>query len=439
MQTLGVFFAKLFKSRAFWWFVVCVVPALLIWFAGPALAIYNDMPLVSIVVRLGLIAFIFILWLFFHWQPHLALQRYWLRMQKREAEKVEAHPQPHEKRQMAQTFKKLKALLLKQGTVYDLPWYLVMGDHNAGKTQFLREAELRLAYQSYHDPAQRNGSFHWVLAEEGLFFDLPADCCVQQNTEALFKWKMFLKYLKKARRRRPINGLILAVSLPDLLAGTLQEWQDAMRMRLDELQQKLALKVPVYLMLTGIDVIPGFREFTLRFTEAERREVLGLTFSVTENTAETMLAQFSTYYARLVASLNSHLRRALNQESLMQKQSSVYYFPMQMAALETRLLALARTLFAEHRYFQAGSWRGLYFISNGNLSTLQYDVILDESILDSSAPSKALKSRRYFSEGLLRRVILKETDWIGVHAFYERHFKLWDRLKLSLLLERVQG
>ncbi len=413
-----------FKNKIWWGLFFCLLLCAFIWWVGPAISIYSSSPLQSVALRLLLIASMLLL---------LVLMRYRVACSHAVASFFNVHaklewPRFHpgyrlEKRQMRRDFKKLKAQ-----RSYDLPWYLVMGEQGAGKTSLLREAELNLSYQSYNHIRHHTKSFQWVLAEEGLFMDVPAALCWQREEAQRFSWLMFLKYLKKARSRRPINGLILTINLRDWLDQKLDDWLESMRLRLHELQDKVGLSIPVYLVFTHIDVLPGFAEFVLRFSEEERHSILGLTFAE----SSPALAQLPLAYDALIRALNQRMRRDLDQ-------SASYYFPMQMAALREKLLGLGQFLFHPRKNFMPTRWRGLYFVSNGGLGAEQYDVILGEACLSNLAWPRALRNRRFFSEEMFKQAILPEAELVGVQAGSEWRFSLWQALKLGGLLLATLG
>lgn len=439
MKKLGEFFGKLFKSHAFWWFVACSVVSVLIWFVGPGISFYDNAPLAGIVIRLFIIGVIFLIWFIVHFKDHLKDHHLFHPYPGKESYNEGGHIDRREKKLIALDFKKLKSFLLKhrnekkwsKEALYDLPWYLVLGEQGSGKTSLLRDAELHLTYQSYNHITHRTATFQWVLAEEGLFIDLPHNFCWQKNAQQKFNWQMFLKYLKKTRVRRPLNGVILTINVRDMLEGKLNDWQESIRVRIHELQQKLGMSIPVYVVLTHVDTISGFPEFVMRFNDKERGEVLGITYSAED---KIPLDQFPFRYDELIAGLNLRLKRDLDQEWVAQKSAEMYYFPMQMAALRENLLSFAKILFAERRYFTHNVWRGLYFVSNGILSSSRFDVILDESSIDPIELPKSFKNRRFFIEGLFRDAILKESEFVGVQPFYARHFSMMRKAKLGALL-----
>lgn len=87
----------------------------------------------------------------------------------------------------------------KRKANYELPWYLVVGDKNEGKTTLLESSGLSFPLNvDYSDnqvveEAQTN-SFQWYFAEHSVFIDMPGNYIEQkQNPEDPIIWKEFLK------------------------------------------------------------------------------------------------------------------------------------------------------------------------------------------------------------------------------------------------------
>jgi len=76
------------------------------------------------------------------------------------------------------------------------------------------------------------------------------------------EWLAFLDLLKKTRPKKPINGILLAISATDLQGNEEQigELATTLRERIDEVIARLELVVPVYLIITKCDLISGFVE-----------------------------------------------------------------------------------------------------------------------------------------------------------------------------------
>src|SRR5919201_1994440 len=95
----------------------------------------------------------------------------------------------------------------------------------------------------------------------------------------------FLDLMKKSRPRQPINGVLVAISIEDVLTLSRQDLAahaDAIRMRLLELHQRLKVNFPVYALFTRTDLVAGFSEYFSYLGEASRRQVWGATFQTTD-------------------------------------------------------------------------------------------------------------------------------------------------------------
>src|SRR5439155_11364917 len=95
------------------------------------------------------------------------------------------------------------------------------------------------------------------------------------------EWLAFLDTVKKFRSRTPINGVVVAVSIADLVRmreEQIEELAKALRARVDELMVRLQIVVPVYVLFTKADLIGGFVEFFSDLKRSERGQIWGATF-----------------------------------------------------------------------------------------------------------------------------------------------------------------
>ena len=110
-------------------------------------------------------------------------------------------------------------------------------------------------------------------------------------------WLGFLKLLKKHRKRRPINGALVAVSVSDLLQLSEPEraaHARAIKQRIQELHSEFGIRFPIYLLFTKTDLVAGFMEFFADMGREEREQVWGMTFPLDEKeTSEGLLRYFA--------------------------------------------------------------------------------------------------------------------------------------------------
>jgi type VI secretion system protein ImpL len=155
----------------------------------------------------------------------------------------------------------------KSGYLYDLPWYVIIGPPGAGKTTALVNSGLKFPLARGATPAAVAGVggtryCDWWFTEEAVLIDTAGRYTTQDSDSKSDKesWFSFLDLLKKSRPRQPINGVLVAISIEDILTMSRQELAvhaEAIRMRLLELHQRLKVSFPVYALFTKTDLVAG--------------------------------------------------------------------------------------------------------------------------------------------------------------------------------------
>src|ERR1700743_2792260 len=95
----------------------------------------------------------------------------------------------------------------------------------------------------------------------------------------------FLDLLRKNRPRQPINGVLVAISIDDIVKlspAEVSAHADAIRKRLAELHDELKINFPVYAIFTKMDLVVGFTQYFADLDETKRRAVWGATFQTND-------------------------------------------------------------------------------------------------------------------------------------------------------------
>ena len=118
----------------------------------------------------------------------------------------------------------------KSGYLYDLPWYVIIGPPGAGKTTALVNSGLKFPLARGATPAAVAGVggtryCDWWFTEEAVLIDTAGRYTTQDSDSKSDKesWFSFLDLLKKSRPRQPINGVLVAISIEDILTMSRQE------------------------------------------------------------------------------------------------------------------------------------------------------------------------------------------------------------------------
>ena len=429
--------------------------SMLVWYIGPLLAFAGVEPLQSEGRRWWLIALLFALWLLY---LIVAAIRQRLR-NRRLMEQLDAGPEPPADPAKAASAEELQTLrerfeqalaTLKQSEgrrgfggrwVYQLPWYLIIGPPGCGKTTALLNSGLRfpLAERLGQDAIHGIGGTRncdWWFTEDGVLIDTAGRYTTQDSYQEVDKaaWTSFLELLKKHRPRRPINGVLVAVSLSDLIQQGEAEraaHAQAIRQRVQELCQTFRIAVPVYVLFMKADLIAGFSEFFADLGKEEREQVWGTTFPLdTQAPPVSPSAAFAAEMKMLHERLDQRLLTRLEQEREPGKRNLVFCFPRQFGALAEVLEHFLDQTFAPSRYAIHPLVRGVYFTSGTQTGT-PIDRILSSFAAGFGLGRQGIlpfkgTGKSYFLTRLLRDVVFPESGLAGLDLRLERR-RLWLR------------
>jgi type VI secretion system protein ImpL len=325
----------LFKSRLFITLIGLLLLSLLIWFGGPYLGIGESQPLGSPIVRLLVIIVIVVIWAVW-----LQVQQMRVRGKAKQmasdlsdqgasqASGERDDRSANERTQLQGRFQEAVETLRKNrsgGTnLYALPWYVVIGPPGSGKSTLLQNSGLNFPLSNKFGKEAIRGvggtrNCDWWFTDEAVFLDTAGRYTTQDSDRGADSsaWTEFLNLLRKYRKRRPINGVIVAMSLSDLLtldAGGRQQHIQSVRQRLDELAKHLRIGVPAYLVFTKCDLVAGFTEFFDDLNPELRSQVWGMSFPVDKTMDGSAAKQFLEEFNLLLDRLNTRILDRLHGE-----------------------------------------------------------------------------------------------------------------------------
>lgn len=433
-----------------------ILISLLIWFGGPYIKFgeENTAPLAGAVTRLLCIMVIIILWGLNNLRVQLKakksnnelvedLEENQAELQ-RNAESGQAAEEIHQLNQrFNQALGTLKQLKFNESgrkkALYELPWYIIVGPPGSGKTTALVNSglEFPLAEQFGKGALQGVGGTRncdWWFTNSAVLIDTAGRYTTQDSHRVVDSsaWEGFLKLLKRNRRRRPINGAIVAISLQDLLTQTEEErvqHAKTIRMRLDELMDKLEIRFPVYLMFTKVDMVSGFREFFEDFGKEERDQVWGVSLpNAPKPTQSPNLEYFSDELSKLISRLYDRVLWRVHQERNAKRRANIYDFPSQMENLKGIADSFVKQTFIKNRYKFQPYLRGVYFSSGTQDGTpidrLMSSISSNFGFSRESSQSSHQQGRSYFLTRLFQEVIFPESELVGSNTRYEA-FMRW--------------
>ncbi|MFN8548919.1 MAG: type VI secretion system membrane subunit TssM [Candidatus Eisenbacteria bacterium] len=326
-----------------------------------------------------------------------------------------------------------------EGALYVLPWYMIIGPPAAGKTTLLQNGGLNFPYL---DPARSRSSVKgvggtrncdWWFAEEAVILDTAGRYVLPVEADDTKEWFSFLDLLRKYRGKQPINGLIVGVSISDLLAGgeeSVDEHAVKIRTRIDELIKQLGVTFPVYVLFTKCDLIKGFVEFFGDFSKTERAAVWGATVARDRAQGEPAQRIFEEEFDRLVESVHEMKVPRVAQLGKPDGRPEVMFFPLQIAALRSRLSRFVQVLFRQNPYQELPVFRGFY-LTSGTQEGRPIDQVINAMLKGMGVPSsdegmyvQPSQTKSYFIEEVFSKIAFPDRFMGGPSVAGERRRRL---------------
>jgi len=417
-----------------WTLLVVLFAALLVWFVGPLLAVDDYKFWEGSTSRLLTISMLFLIWgltmVFVSWRAGVrkkAVEETEDGQDRIRREELIGKEEKELKVRFKDALKTLKTSSLYRGRSErwrsDLPWYLLIGPQGSGKTSLLDFSGLEFPINKIERKLTRDtrGTRHcdWYFADHGVLIDTAGRYLTQPDAGVDGgAWSTLLDLLRKRRRNRPLNGVLVTIPVETLLCPDekdLEPLADQVRARLQDVHQKLHVNVPVYLVLSKADKLLGFDEFFDQLTREESDQVLGTSFRKEQSGTDVTVLRAE--FEELLRRLNSQVIMRMHQERNAQRRGRILDFPHQMGQLGERLCLFVDTAFTGNRYQRASQLRGFYLTSAPHL-TQEMDATaaaIGANVGVNSGMLPTLRSgRSRFIHHVLSRVIFPEADLAGL-------------------------
>jgi len=448
---------KIFASLLFALLFMGIAFSVAIWFFGPLLILGEWQPFgrmfAQIMWIVGIWVFIFVV-LITRW----LLRR---RREKKMGDEMVAEDDDDEdddavkeelkemRVRMKDALKTLRKSKLGGRSIYQLPWYVMIGPPGAGKTTAIVNSGLKFPLAEKLGMKALGGvggtrNCDWWFTNEAVLIDTAGRYTTQDSDEEADSqaWTGFLKMLRKFRKRQPINGAIVAISLSDLSMQDAQQRKlhaDSIRHRLKELREKLGVRFPVYILFTKADLIAGFSEFFENLSREDREQVWGFTykFKKGKKAAEPMAA-FDEQFAALLNQINNLSLERLQQEMDPQRRGLISGFAQQIASLQSVAKEFLNEVFQEDKFSERQLLRGVYFTSGTQEGTpidrLMMGMARTFGIGRQAIGTGSGQARSYFLKRLLDGVIFKEAGLVSADDKVARRYKWFVRTSVSAAL-----
>src|ERR1700723_1243532 len=416
------------------WIALTIIGAItfsvLVWFAGPIVSIGDAQPFDGFWLRFTIILIVWIIVVASIAYTIIRRRRAAAALEKALTEPVadetDAPVLPEKMQDALATLK--KSSKSSASYLYDLPWYLIIGPPGAGKTTALVNSGLKfpLANDTAARAVQGVGGTRycdWWFTDEAVLIDTAGRYTTQDSDAKTDRksWLAFLEMLGKNRPRQPINGVIVAISIADVLnlsATEVAAHADAIRKRLDELHEELKVDFPVYAIFTKMDLVEGFTQYFADLDESKRQAVWGATFQTLDKKANNV-GKVPEEIDLLIQRISERMPERLQEEPDLRSRAILFGFPAQLGAIRKPIADFLNRVFEPTRYQTTAILRGFYFTS-GTQEGTPFDAVI--GALQKSYGVQSLGSvgfsgtgKSFFLADLLTKVIFGEAGWVSTN------------------------
>ena len=336
-------------------------------------------------------------------------------------------------------------LVSGSAALYELPWYMIIGNPAAGKSSAIGHSGLQFPIAGSKAVRGVAGTRNcdWFFTTDGILLDTAGRYSVEAGDRA--EWFSFLDLLKKHRSRAPINGILIAVSVSELTgehAEKAVELAKNLRTRVQELTERLGVHPPVYVIFTKADLIAGFSDFFHDTGRVERDRVWGATIRYNRRrTHQDVLGFFDEHFDELHDGLKEMSLTSMAGNRAAPMRPGVFTFPLEFASIKSPLRAFLATLFEENTFQFKPVFRGFYFTSAlqegqvQNLSSKRVASRFDLELREEKGEAQAGEQSGYFLLDLFRKVIFADKDLVARYTSpYAQRIKYGAFFAATLLL-----
>ncbi len=442
----------LFKSIYFILLLVAVLLSLCVWYFAPWIGSETWRPFGTVFSRIVTISVISVLFLmlmgFIFWRRRRRNKE----MTEEIVETVDdgSDEISSEIGELKGKMKTAMAELRKSGSgrrhLSELPWYVMIGPPGAGKTTAIVNSGLQFPLADKLGKAAIGGvggtrNCDWWFTNNAVLIDTAGRYTTQESDADADNaaWLGFLGLLKKYRKRQPINGAMIAISLSDLSLQdeiTQQSHAQAVRRRLNELREKLGVRFPVYVLFTKADLIAGFSEFYDNLGKEDREQVWGFTLPLDTSKGESSpLAAFDDEFAHLLGRMNAQLLERMQTETDHQRRALIAGFPAQVASMRRVAREFLTEVFQDNAFEKRHMLRGVYYTSGTQEGTpidrLMLGMAQTFGIGRQAIGSGQGTGRSFFLTRLFETVIFNEAGLVSADDKVERRYRWTKRLAIA--------
>ena len=390
-----------------------IASALLIWYSAPLVVIHHQQPFGSVGKRIEIIAIVGLLWLL-----------KWLTLDL-DNSLITGAANPKLRQRLLDLHQRFLAanLFLKKNSfthgqkstsLQTLPWYLLIGPSDAGKTSLLAYSNVPFVLkrqfardaQAHQFMIEASSHLDFWATREASIIDIPSHYLFLGNKNISLLWRYFLRVTRHERGSNGVNGIILALPLAEWLKNpnpkALPELLQGLLTGLAELQTTFPNALSCQIILTKCDLLPGFNEFFAESPDEDLQQAWGINL-LTNAPADKLVESFQNRFNALIKKINEQLLWRIHQERNPLVRPYIKDFPLQLERIKLALADFLKKLYTQQPYLTV---RSIHLTSALQPPVEPQQTIIDDPINSAQRGIQLFRpiappSRAYFAKQLL--------------------------------------
>ena len=312
---------------------------------------------------------------------------------------------------------------------YKLPWYLIVGAEKSGKSSLLSG----FTHEQIYDDENENADCTWWFLKGGVILDINGKLTNNTGKNRQFdkNWNMILNMIARYRNAKPLNGIIVTIPATELYGKNKLNFDDLKRnaqsfaQKLIFAQRYFGLKLPIYLVVTKSDVIPGFQSFCTEIPARNRGNMLGWSCPYSLNTAYNN-KWIDEAFDFIEDNINDLRMEIFAENNTASTRDGIFVFPSELLTIRDGITVYADALFKTNSIDDNFFFRGLYFTGDSKMIPIsqftQSAEVNDMAILgtpDADVNEAGSTTLSFREEGFVARKIFFFDDLLLKKIFLE--------------------
>jgi type VI secretion system protein ImpL len=273
---------------------------------------------------------------------------------------------------------------------YKNPWILVLGAESSGKTTLMKTINSIEADWQKKEGKKLSSECNWFFLRNGVALDISGKLFVEKETVKADEigWNALKNLLVRYRSAKPIDSILLTLSAEDLYGKNRMSSSQCldrakfMAQKLSTFQDQIGLRIPVYIVITKTDIIPGFRDLCANIPINTQQNIFGWTSPYVTEIAfsEQVVKEAIDFIAQQIHSINMDI----SCENLSTEfNDNLFVFPHELTKIHDNLSLYINQLFKVEPYKTPLLLRGIYLCGNSDctLTDSTSTDFIDESLL----------------------------------------------------------